>query len=179
MMGSVMVDEMVWLVLSAVAGAGYVCGSVLSVVDTVRPGALESHPYVADAVPKRWRGVVLGSELVTTVLLWIGLTVTNDVTAYGVALLGYCGLLVWLFGFSFKRLEMTDRCRKVGLTVTWAVFTSAFVALAAIVTSRSTPAYAAGFVWAHAVHRLVVDGIYTLLMLRFQALEGTDSFILV
>ena len=163
--------KMELLIAAAVVGGFYVCGSVLSVIGTLKPngyfGAFEAHSFVVNALPTQARAAVLFSELGSTLFLWIGLIFAKNRNAYAMALAGYAALLAWLCGFSFKYVAMAPRTRKAGLVGTWFIFSAAFLAAAGVVSARSKiPNFAVGFVWVHAAHRLVFDGAYTYFMLK-------------
>ncbi len=162
-------------VLAAVLAGVYIVGSVLSAVGTVWPqsvfGQLEAHEFVTKPLASPLlKAAVLASETVTTVLLWIGLSIAKNTKANGLAAGGYVALLVWLIGYSFKRtIVLRPLRRRVGLLASWVVFSALFVSAAAVLTAGPNPAsnVAQGFVWAHASHRLVIDGVYTLMMLMY------------
>ena len=162
-------------VVAAVLAGFYIVGSVASAVGTVWPqsvfGLLEAHEFVAKPIASpRLKAVVLASEAATTVLLWIGLSLAKNNTANGLVAGGYVALLVWLVAYSLKRVTISlPWHRRSGLFATWVVFSALFVAAPAALFAEANraPALAQGFVWAHAVHRLIVDGVYTVLMLRY------------
>jgi hypothetical protein len=165
------------LFAAAVALAGaYVVLSLGSLIATVTGfeacSGLRAHRFVTEALTPRIEAVVLMSEAATTALLWIGLyDARNNAAVLVLVVAGYAGLLAWLVGFSLKSRIIADATRKQGLFATWAVFALSFIAAAVVLSSeRGAPVRAQVFLWLHAAHRFLLDGLaYTFKMIAVPA----------
>lgn len=107
--------------------------------------------------------LVLLSELVTTVLLLTAVYAApqgSDNVA-GLLLGGYLSLWLWLAA------ALQQPASPAFLAGLYVLFMGFFVTAAAVYSAETTgPVWQHVFVWSHAAHRLVADGVYTYKMLN-------------
>lgn len=177
------------LVVAAGVGGLYAAASVgVGLVTTAAAPwpLLRLNPVVAETTPPSVVRALLSSEFLTTILLWVGLATLSSSAvdsvkvnwSLGLVISGYATLLAWLLVFGVDGTQLSRAARVQGLTATWVVFALSFTAAAAVITDAGAPGHAVGFVWAHAAHRLLLDGWYTQNLRRgyFAASTATSDY---
>ena len=116
-----------------------------------------------------WRSVlvtlILVSEYGSLIMMLIGVQAAGNKTAYLVEAFGFLALLLWLIASvqssSSDAKPLSPWPRYVAI-VTWLLFCGLFTFALPVVLFTAGQTYEANLTLWHAVHRFVVDGLYTL-----------------